>query len=256
MKTRREAAILFDGSLEGFLCIVHAYYYDGVSPLIIQVQDNYQQTLDSEEYVIQTDGEKAAKVQQGIRKKISQDAWYSVYYAFLAGYDDKYMAIFRYIILGFKVGAVVDDHLQQDSVLRVRKLSRYVGREAHLLTGFCRFAETEGQIYYCAISPVNYVLPILVEHFCDRMMNQSWIIHDKTYCKAAVYNGEDYIIAEVPASVQVKHSENEADIQNLWTTFFHSVTIKERINPKVQRNHLPLHFRKSMVEFQNILNPQ
>ena len=252
MPNRRDAAILFDGSIEGFLCIVHAYYYDHVSPLIIQMQDNYQQTLDSEEYYISTDDEKAANVQQAIQNKISPDAWHRVASAFLAGYDDKYMAIFHYILLGFKVGAGVDDYMQHDCVLRVRKLSRYVGREAHLLTGFCRFAETEGQIYYCAISPVNYVLPILAEHFCDRMMNQAWIIHDKTHGKAAVYNGETYVIADVPKSVQVQHTENEAGIQDLWTTFFHSVAIKERINPKVQRNLLPLYFRKSMVEFQNI----
>jgi len=247
---KRDAAVLFDGSLEGFLCTLHAYYYEGVSPLIIQEEGHHQLTLDTEEYYVVTDYDQAVRIQQAIRKKISPAAEDNIARAFLADGDDRFMAMFKYLLLGFKVGAVVDDHLQQDCVLRVLKLSRHVGREAHLLTGFCRFAETDGQIYYCSIEPNNYVLPILAEHFSDRMMNQAWIIHDKRRGKAAVYNGEAYVIADVPRSAQVAHSENEAQIQDLWRTFFHSVNIKERKNPKVQRNLLPLYFRKSMTEFQ------
>jgi len=250
MPNRRDVAILFDGSMEGFLCTIHAYYYEGVSPLIIQEEDCHQPTLDTEEYIILTNPEQAAKVQQAITKKISPSAWHYIARAFLADGEDKYMAMFRYILLGFKTGADIDDHLQQDCVLRVHKLSRQVGREAHLLTGFCRFAETKGGIYYCYINPINYVLPILAEHFSDRMMNQAWIIHDKKHGKAAVYNGETYVIADVPKTAQVQHTENEAEIQDLWVTFFNSLTIKERVNPRQQRTMLPLYFRKSMIEFQ------
>jgi len=248
--SKREAVILFDGSLEGFFCILHAYYYHNASPIIIHEADNHQPTLDAEEYNVITNFDHAVRVQHGIRNKISKEAGNHIARAFLADGDDRYMAMFRYLLLGFKVGAVVDDHLQEDCVLRVHKLSRQVGREAHLLTGFCRFAETQGQIYYCAIEPKNYVLPILAEHFTDRMMYQAWIIHDKTRGKAAIYNGETYVIADVPRSAQIQHSENEAQIQDLWKTFFNSVNIKERKNPKVQRNLLPLYFRKSMTEFQ------
>jgi len=246
---RRDAAILFDGSLEGFLCILHAYYYEHVSPLVIQEEGHHQPTLDTEEYYVITDNNQAIKVQQAIRKKISPLAEHHLYNALLADGEERFMAIFRYLLLGFKVGAIVDDHLQQECVLRVHKLSRYVGREAHLLTGFSRFEETQGQIFYCSLEPNNYVLPILAEHFSDRMMNQAWIIHDKRRGKAAVYNGETYVIADVPKSAQVQHTENEAHIQDLWRTFFNSVNIKERVNPKVQRNLLPLYFRKSMTEF-------
>jgi len=245
----RDVAILFDGSLEGFLCVLHAHYYQKVLPLVIQPENNYQPTLEVEEYCVQTDYDIATHVHQAIRKKISPTAQYKMTNAFLAHDDDRFMAIFNYLRLGFKTGAAVDDHMQQDCVMRVRKLAQQVGREAHLLTGFCRFSETEGQIYYCSIEPINYVLPILAEHFCDRMMNQAWIIHDKTYGRAAVYNGKEYAIADVPRAVNIKNVENEAHIQDLWRTFFHSVNINERVNPKVQKNLLPLYFRKSMTEF-------
>jgi len=250
MPARRDVAVLFDGSIEGFLCIVHAYYYEHISPLIIQMEDSHQPTLDTEEYHVLTDADKAKTVHRGITKKISPDAWHYVVRAFLADGEDRFMAMLRYLLLGFKVGREVDNHLQQDCVLRVHKLARQVGREAHLLTGFCRFAETSGQIYYCYINPTNYVLPILAEHFSDRMMNQAWIIHDKKHGKAAVYNGETYVIADVPKNANVEYTENEDKIQDLWVTFFNSVTIEERVKPKLQRSLLPLHFRKSMLEFQ------
>jgi len=249
MKTRREVAILFDGSLEGFLCILHAYYYSGVTPILIQENGNYQPTLGTEEYYVITDYDQAATVQQAIRKKISREAEYQIATAFMADGTDRFMPLFNYILLGFKVGRKLNSYLQQDCVLRVHKLSRLVGREAHLLTGFCRFAETQDQVYYCSIQPINYVLPILAEHFADRMINQLWIIHDKNRHKAAVYNGDYYVIADVPAATQIQYSEKETHIQDLWSTFFHSVNIEERKNPKVQRNLLPLYFRKSMTEF-------
>jgi len=220
-----------------------------VSPLIIQEEDCHQPTLDTEEYHVLTDASLAARVQAGIAKKISSEAWHYIASAYLAYGEDKYMAMFRYTILGFKTGSAINDHLQEDCVLRVQKLAKQVGRETHLLKGFCRFEETAGQIYYCPIEPTNYVLPMLAEHFSDRMMNQAWIIHDKRRGLAAVYNGETYVITDVPKTAQVQHTANEAQIQDLWVTFFNSLAIKERINPKLQRNLLPLYFRKSMTEF-------
>ena len=247
--SRRDVSILFDGTLEGFYCVLHAYYYDGVSPLIIQEEDSHQPTLDTEEYFCITDYEKAEKVHRAVNNKISSLAARHIASAFLADREDRYMTMFKYLLLGFKVGWKVDDHLQEDCVLRIHKLSKQVGREGHLLTGFCRFEETQGGIYYCPVEPNNYVLPILAEHFSDRMMNQSWIIHDKSRGKAAVYNGMEYVIADVPKTAQVQHTENEAHIQDLWVTFYDAINIKERVNPKVQKRLLPLYFRKLMTEF-------
>ena len=244
-------ALTFDGSYEGFLCVVYAYYYEKISPLNIQTEGEFQQLLDTEEYYIATDYKKAARVQAGIRKKISAKAGEYLACAFLAADEERYMHMFRYIVLGFKVGAMVDNHLQQDYVTGVHKRARYVSREAHLLCGFCRFAETKAGVFYCEISPVNNVLPILAEHFKDRMMNQAWLIHDKKRNQAAAYDGNRYVISNVPKHVgkEVEYAEKEAQIQDLWRCFFNVLAIEERKNKKLQRNMLPLHFRKWMTEF-------
>ena len=245
----KELAVVFDGTIEGFLCIVFAHFYDKLIPAFIQVEGQYQNALFAEEFYVPTDYDKAEKVRHGIRKKISPQAENYLSYAFLSENEDCYMDLFRYLLLGFKIGRSVDSYLQLDYVLAVHKMARYVGREAHLLNGFSRFAETKQGVFYCEISPVNNVLHILAEHFSDRMMNQAWISHDKKRDQAAVYNGEYYVIGKVPKAAKIEYNDKEVQIQNLWHAFFSSVSIKERENKKLQRNLLPLYFRKSMLEF-------
>ena len=37
---------------------------------------------------------------------------------------------------------------------------------------------------------------------------------------------------------------------DMWKTFFETISIEERRNPRCQRNMLPLRYRKYMTEFQ------
>ena len=46
-----------------------------------------------------------------------------------------------------------------------------------------------------------------------------------------------------------KVSEKEKEYERLWSGFFRSISIKERENPRCQRNHLPLRYRDQMPEF-------
>jgi probable DNA metabolism protein len=247
--SRTGVSIVFDGSFDGFLCIIHAFYYDKIQPLFIQTEERYQQTLDAEPYYIAADEKKAVRVMTGFRKKVSEEAAHRLCNAALSGEADIHMDMFKYVILGFTMGAEVDSFLQNDAVRRVHKLAKRVGSETHLLSGFCRFAETKQGVYYCTITPKNYVLVPLAEHFCDRFMNHPWIIHDKKHGLAAVYNGEEYIIAEAPPEAGVVLSDEEEQVQDLWTTFFETITIKERASYKRQRRVLPLYFRKNILEF-------
>ena len=45
------------------------------------------------------------------------------------------------------------------------------------------------------------------------------------------------------------YSEDEKQLQKLWKLFVDTIAIKERVNPKLQRQMLPLRFRKYMKEF-------
>jgi len=245
----REIAITFDGSFDGFLCVVYACYYEKINPISIQDESMAQLVLDIDAQCIETNPSYAARVFSAIREKISEEAANYVYNAFLSFEDDRYMAILNYIRMGFSQGHIIDSHLQNDCVRRVRKLAGHVAGEAHLLLGFCRFEETKQGVFYCKITPKNNVLPLVSDHFSQRLMGQAWIIHDKTHGEAAIFNGHSYIITATPRDAVVELADGEEETQEMWVAFFNALTIKARINPKLQRQLLPLHFRGNMTEF-------
>jgi len=242
--------VIFDGSFEGYLCVVYAVYYEKISPTSIQVEGHEQLSLDHVPITIQTDVKKSARVLNAICEKISEDAAQTVYRAFHSFDERRFMAILSYIRHGFTHGHMVDSHLRLDFVLLVHKLAQHVWREAHLLFGFCRFEETSRGVFYCEVSPKNDVLPMLAEHFSQRLMNQAWVI--RSHSRAAIYDGNTYVIVTVPASrPEITLAEGEAKTQELWVAFFESISIDQRKNKKLQRQLLPLYFRKNMTEFKN-----
>ena len=254
-----ETAAVFDGSLPGFLTVVHAWYYgaagsaEKLRPADVVSEEFYQPMLDVDYAFIETDEAKAEKVQKGILTKISGQAWDSVYKVYLAAEPDRFMDLLRYLVLGFKCGPSVDDQEALDYVLRVHRLARYVGGEAHLLSGFVRFAETATGVYYADIGPVNHVLPILAEHFLERLRGQPWIIHDVKRKLAAIYDGQsNYAFAETPHGARFEYAPGETDTQRLWQSFFDTIAIEQRKNKKLQRQHLPMRYRRYMTEFKEI----
>ena len=243
----QEACLLFDGSFDGFLCVVYEIYYKKIIPINIQTEAEI--TLAESLVTIKTNHSYAQRVFLAIKKKISDEAASKVYYAFLSFEQGRFMPIVQYIKLGFAVGHMVDSHLHEDCVRFVHKLANHSGKEAHLLFGFCRFEQTKQGVLYCKITPKNDVLPIVANHFSQRLMNEVWMIHDRVRNQAAVYNGNNFIIAQVPKDVVIDYADNEEEVQNQWITFFNSIAIEARTNGKLQRQLLPLHFRQNMTEF-------
>ena len=247
--TSREIAITFDGSFDGFLSVVYACYYEKIIPIDIQDEHQAQLTLGLDARFIETNQTHAAKVFSALHEKISEEAAAMIFYAFLSFENDRFMSIFRYIKRGFSIGHMIDSHLQEDLVRHVHKIAKHVGREAHLLSGFSRFAETKQGIFYCKITPKNDVLPLLADHFSQRFMNQAWMIHDKTRNQAAIYDGHSYIITDTPRDAVVELADGEEETQEMWVAFLDALSIKARKNLKLQRQLLPLYFRSNMTEF-------
>ncbi|MCL2372397.1 MAG: TIGR03915 family putative DNA repair protein [Defluviitaleaceae bacterium] len=240
-------ALVFDGSFDGFLSVVHACYYEKLDPISIQPAEIL--TLMDEARYIETHQANAAQVYAAIKNKISPEVAYTVYVASLSPEEDRYTALLAYIRLGFKVGHMVGSHLQVEYVRRVRDLHRQAAGEAHLLFGFSRFVETASGVFYCQITPRNNVLPLVADHFTRRFMNQQWIIHDKAHNQAAVYDGKSYVIAQNPGDADVTLAAHEEETQDLWVAFWDALSIESRKNWKLQRQLLPIYFRKNMTEF-------
>ena len=198
--------------------------------------------------------EKAQKVAQAVRTKISGRAYAWIYRASLSFEPQKADWIYRFLIYGFHIGEKVIGALQIPAVQEVFRLNRSVGNESHLLTEFLRFSELPQKALFAVIGPKNDVTALLMPHFSDRLRGERFIIFDEKRGKAAVHiSGMEWYMMTGGEAAQLHGLAGRTDSGEyaaLWKAFFDSAGIQERTNYVCQRGHLPLRFRPYMTEFQ------
>ena len=101
----------------------------------------------------------------------------------------------------------------------------------------------------------NKILPMMVPHFADRLPSENFIIYDERHDQAAVHPARrDWVIMEQAGErlgiIGEELAEREVDYQNLYRHFVDKIAIADRKNYGLQRNMLPIRFRKYMTEFQ------
>jgi len=225
--------------------------------------DNVRLEIDSEQrqmglfcqYIsVERDLNKAEKVSRSIARKISSEAYYGVYRAALSFEPDRADAIYRFLIEGFRVGADVIHRLQHPAVCRVFELSRKVGNETHLFLGFTRFVQWRNGVLFAKLAPKCNVLPLVAPHFDDRMSGENWVIYDEVHHKAAIHpaGGSWFMMDSVDAGWEewLRSMDDGQQWEDLWRTFVDHIAIEPRRNPGLQRNLMPLWYRKNMTEHQ------
>ena len=95
------------------------------------------------------------------------------------------------------------------------------------------------------------VMPLKAEEYKELTNHglNGVICFQETYHKAnykTVYLSMDEVDMD---ELTLTYSEDEKQLQKLWKLFVDTIAIKERVNPKLQRQMLPLRFRKYMKEF-------
>lgn len=176
--------------------------------------------------------------------------------AVISEYPDRGDAIYQFVTYGFTMGAKVCGALQIPCVKRIFAIKRAVLNETHFFKEFLRFQEVqrEPSLLLAVIEPKNRIIPLLTEHFSDRFMGEWFVIYDKTHYEASFHqkdgNWEVRLLTDEEARRLEELTEQKEDYVDLWKTFFRQIAIKERTNKELQRNMLPLHYRKHMTEFQ------
>lgn len=206
------------------------------------------------EYIaVDTDYTLSVKVSEAIKKKISEEAYEMIYHTALSDYCGKADLIYRFLILGFSVGSSITKHLSNEVVNNVFRINKNVFNEAHHLMGFLRFSQQENGLLTSVIHPKNHVLTIITPHFADRLMQERFLIFDENRKIASFHiPGNPWFLADVgdinqSSLDQISLSEDE--YRDLWKIFHENIAIKDRLNPELQRNNLPLRFRRDMTEF-------
>jgi probable DNA metabolism protein len=156
-----------------------------------------------------------------------------------------------------KHGKNVEGFHSDGCVNRINNVVRQVICEKHKFVGILRFKLLKDGIYYASMDPDNNIAGLLGNHFKKRFGSQKWLIHDTKRNIGVFYDLKtvsvitiddyDRNILSFDNESGVFH-ENEIEFQNLWKTYFKNICIKERINPRLQRQFIPERYWKYLVE--------
>lgn len=245
------AVFLYDGSFEGFLTVLERLFTAKEKPGDISSHPPLHADLFHPPITVETDGETADVFLAQVGHRISREAQRTLYHAFLSEAEGMEMALYRWLELGFCSGRRVERLLSHDRVLPVIRLVRKVRAEAHRLKGFVRFREVNGGFWYASLSPDHAVLTLIAPHFARRFSDQNWVIHDLKRGMAAVHDAgrKEWTTVSLDLTGEPEASEREVLCSELWKRYFVGVTVEERMNRKLQNQHVPRRYRRHLTEF-------
>ncbi|MEG2833820.1 MAG: TIGR03915 family putative DNA repair protein [Ruthenibacterium sp.] len=246
MYTAANVIYLYDGSFEGLLCCIYESVYAHETPIDIVPEDLAQPSLFLQRAIL-TDEARAARVYESIPLKICPAASKLVQAVFLSCADGKEMLILRFLQMGYREGAQVMHLLAHPDVQPLLAAELHLKNECHLLLGFLRFSDFDGALV-AVITPKNYVLPYLQAHFCNRYMQEDFLIFDKTHAAALVYQQRTAKIISLDTLTLPPESAEEAQYKALWKRFYTTISIAARENPKCRMTHCAKRYWTNMLE--------
>jgi probable DNA metabolism protein len=220
--------------------------------------DEQEPLFVDETYTVLTQEDKSARVWQGLEKKLTKNALNMISYVWLSEIPGSDELIFRYARKAFDSKMSIETNFADNDVLQMQKTAQKVNREKHRMIEFVRFQKAADDVFFAPISPDYNALPLTLYHFKDRFADQKWIIYDtrrnygyyydlKTVTEMTLDSTDLFPDGKLDEKLM---AEDEKMYQDLWRGYFKSMTIKERINPKLHRQHLPVRYWKYLTEKQ------
>lgn len=243
-----EVACQYDGSFAGFLSCVFDCYVNREEPV---------QFLGPEELccslyplrAVAANREHAGRVYRSFSKKFGPAGQRLVLRGFLTCLPEKELWLWRLIQKGYAQGPSLVRDLTDPVVDTVVKAVRALESEAHQYTGFVRFSQMDG-LLAGEIEPKNRVLPLLRPHFCGRYPQETFILYDRTHREALFHQRGKWAILPVEDFQLGPVGEEELAYRNMWRSFYRTISIEGRYNPKCRMTHMPKRYWNAMTEFQ------
>ena len=220
--------MICDGTYDGLLTAL--FYAYKLKPDEILLRPTQQLDMLDAPMQIATDITKSARVQIAIDEKLSVNAGLNVRMVYASGRDDAGTLIYRYVMRGWRLGHRLDDHMTDPAVEPVLQLSRRVQLERHKMLGFMRFTPLENGVLYAACEPDYDIVPLMIEHFAERLPGERFIMHDLRHDTLAFHKpGATFITHTHAPRIAAPHDEYE----DMWRAFYDAVTIESRLNPRL-----------------------
>ncbi len=249
----------YDGTFEGFLTAVFESYSRKDFPVDICSRVNGQEYIFVEKHDVYSNTVKAERVWKGIQSKLNNKSKQLPFYAFLSEEQGIEMKIYRFLRRLFSGLFNIETDYGDSDILYLTQTSQKVKKEAMRMLQFVRFQHTKDGLYFCGIEPKYDVIPMVVNHFQKRFADQKWLLYDLKRNYGILYGKEKVEEVEISRKEfnamngQVKDEllqEGEEFYQKLWKSYFTNISIQERKNLRLQRQHMPRRFWKYLPEKQ------
>ena len=197
---------------------------------------------------IESNQAQATKVLQALQEKFEKKHFETILNTFMCDGVAFELDLMHFIIMGFRNPKQLSN-INLPFVFNIQNYQKELFRLYHRMSGFIRFEELSCGTLYGMIDVKFNILHLLGRHFCKRFNNQSFIIHDTKRQLAFIKSDEFVGVRSVVEFETPTLSTHEAKFKKLWQSFFESVAIESRHNPKLQQQFVPLIYRTYMSEF-------
>ncbi len=252
---------LFDNTFEGLLTAVFEAYSRRTFPDVLLVEGEPLPLFCDEVFTVVTDEEKSGRVWRGLEKKLSAGALRCLAQCWLAEEAETPMLLFRYIRKAIDAPRSIETNFADPDVLEFSRMWKRVNSEKWHLVQFIRFQKAADGTYFAAVSPEKNALPLVTEHFRDRLGDQPWLIYDVGRAYGFYFDRRELRHVTFSEDTRAAHllsgrldeslmDKDEKLFQELWKTYFKAICIKERWNPRKHRQDMPVRYWKYLTEKQ------
>lgn len=254
-----EVTLRYDGSFDGLLTAVFERYSRKLTVENILAANADLPLFHGEIVEVSTDQAKAHRVWNRVRQLFSATGLKLITQAYLSAEDGIDYAIFRIIVASIDAARTIETDFSNPDILAAWAAARRVGQERHRMLQFLRFQKAADGSYFAPVEPVYDVLPMAVSHFVNRFADQRFLIYDLNRKYGYYYDGSEPLRVTIDSDGPHLKSgrlspemmdDKEKLFQELWRTYFHSIAITERANPRKQRQDMPVRYWRHLTELQ------
>ena len=246
----------YDKTFEGLLtCLFDAYSHKTFPDKLIG--ENVPELMFATQiYEVPTQKNKSERVWKALENKLPKKICNMIMCVWLSELEGSDELLMRYMRKVFDSKSAVVLNFADPDILEMSKIALKVGREGEHVRQFIRFQKLADGSYFAPIAPKYNALPLAIAHLQDRFADQQWLVYDskrrygyyydlKKVVEVSLENDEHLIEGKLDEHLI---DSDEKLFQELWKNYFKSLAIKERINPKLQRQHMPKRFWKYLTE--------
>ncbi len=251
---------IYDHTFDGLLTCLFQVYARKTFPQLLLKEGEPLPLFYDEAIHITTEEDKHQRVWKGLQKKLSRSALATLTYGWLSEVPGVDMLLLRYMRKAIDSPVSIETNFADADVLELSKIWKKVNWERLRILQFVRFQKAADGTYFAAIEPQHNALPLTIHHFRDRYADQPWMIYDLKRHYGYYYDlktveevtFEDTTQAHFVTGMLNENlmDKDEKYFQQLWKTYFKSVCIKERLNPRKHKQDMPVRYWKYLTEKQ------